>query len=198
MQFFRRLQRKDRKTLLYKKYIILGVLLALCGCGFEPLYVEKKHNNMWYYGGDFDTSITSEMSQVSIQPISERFGQVTRNELMDLLTPKGAPKQPKYRLFVNLSNKTVSDQALRSDITATRKMVKYKVRYYMTEGTERVLEGDSIAYVSYDILANPYSTTMAQKKGDEDAAKIIANDIALRLGAYFHSMITNRGNPHDF
>lgn len=64
-------------------------------------------------------------------------------------------------------------------------MVRYKVGYYMTEGTEQVLKGDSIAYVSYDILANPYSTTMAQKKGDEDAAKIIANDIALRLGCLF-------------
>lgn len=153
---------------------------------------------MWYYGGDFDTSISQEMAQVSIEPISQRFGQVMRNELLDLLTPKGAPKQPKYRLYVNLSNKSVSDQALRSDITATRKMVKYRVRYYMVEGTEKVLSGDSIAYVSYDILANPYSTTMAQKKGDEDAAKIIANDIALRLGAYFHSTMTNRGNPHDF
>lgn len=153
---------------------------------------------MWYYGGDFDTSISQEMAQVSIEPISQRFGQVMRNELLDLLTPKGAPKQPKYRLYVSLSSKNVSDQALRSDITATRKMVKYRVRYYMVEGTEKVLSGDSIAYVSYDILANPYSTTMAQKKGDEDAAKIIANDIALRLGAYFHSTMTNRGNPHDF
>lgn len=153
---------------------------------------------MWYYGGDFDTSISQEMAQVSIEPISQRFGQIMRNELLDLLTPKGAPKQPKYRLYVSLSSKNVSDQALRSDITATRKMVKYRVRYYMVEGTEKVLSGDSIAYVSYDILANPYSTTTAQKKGDEDAAKIIANDIALRLGAYFHSTMTNRGNPHDF
>ena len=40
-----------------------------------------------------------------------------------------------------------------------------------------MLKGDSIAYVSYDILANPYSTTMAQKKGDEDAAKIIATTL---------------------
>ncbi len=153
---------------------------------------------MWYYGGDFDTSISQEMSQVSIEPISQRFGQIMRNELIDLLTPKGTPKNPKYRLFVSLAQKRISDQALRSDITATRKMVRYKVRYFMTEGTEQVLKGDSIAYVSYDILANPYSTTTAQKKGDEDAAKIIANDIALRLGAYFHSKITSRGNPNDF
>lgn len=181
-----------------QKLCLFGMLIALCACGFEPLYVEKKHDNMWYYGGDFDTSISQEMSQISVEPIADRFGQVMRNELLDLLTPKGTPKNPKYRLFASLASKTVSDQALRSDITATRKMVKYKVKYYMTENGERLFTSDSIAYVSYDILANPYSTTMAQKKGDEDAAKIIANDIALRIGAYFHSMLTKRGNPDEY
>ena len=68
----------------------------------------------------------------------------------------------------------------------------------MTEGDKRLFTGDCVAYVSYDILANPYSTTMAQKKGDENAAKIIANDIALRIGAYFHSTLTKRGNPDEY
>lgn len=180
----------------FKRYMLF-LPFILCSCGFQPLYVEKKHDNMWYYGGDFDTSISDEMAKISIEPISQRFGQIMRNELLDLLTPKGAPKTPEYRLFVNLASKTVSDQALRSDITATRKMVRYKVSYYMMAGTEQVLKGDSIAYASYDILANPYSTTMAQKKGDENAAKIIANDIALRIGAYFHRKITSGDAPDD-
>ncbi len=55
------------------------------------------------------------------------------------------------------------------------------------------LLGDSIAYVSYDILANPYSTTFAKKKTQTDAAKIIANDITLRIGAYFHARF-KKGN----
>ncbi len=177
---------------------MLFLPFILCGCGFQPLYVEKKHDNMWYYGGDFDASINDEMAKISIAPISQRFGQVMRNELLDLLTPKGAPKTPEYRLFVNLTGKTVSDQALRSDITATRKMVRYKVSYYMMKESEQILKGDSIAYVSYDILANPYSTTIAQKKGDENAAKIIANDIALRIGAYFHRKMINGDAPDDF
>jgi len=176
-------------------YILLPVILA--ACGFEPLYVEKKQSNGWYFDGDFDTSITQEMAAIKIEPISGRFGQIMRNNLIDLLTPERIPSRPKYRLFVSLAGKTVSDQALRSDITATRKMVRYKVSYYMMKDTEKLLQGDSIAYVSYDILANPYSTTMAQKKGDTDAARIIADDIALRLGAYFHSIATSRGNPND-
>lgn len=184
--------------MLLKKIVCIVLLATVAACGFEPLYVEKKHNNRWYFDGDFDTSITQEMAAIKVEPVSGRFGQMMRNNLIDLLTPERMPAQPKYRLFVILAGKTVSDQALRSDITATRKMVRYKVQYYMTKGTERLVQGDSIAYVSYDILANPYSTTMAQKKGDTDAARIIADDIALRLGAYFHSIATKRGNPNDF
>ena len=183
--------------MLRKKGIVLLALLT-AACGFEPLYVEKKHDNAWYFDGEFDTSISQEMAKVKVQPISDRFGQMLRNDLIDLLSPKGQPAQPKYRLYVRLTQKQETDQALRSDITATRKMVKYKVAYYVMSGTEKLLEGDSIAYTSYDILANPYSTTMARKKGDEDAARIIANDISLRLGAYFHGIGTIQGKADDF
>ena len=167
-------------------------------CGFEPLYVERKGENKWYFDGSFDSSISQEMAKVKVMPIKDRFGQMMRNNLIDLLSPKGQPQSPKYRLFVTLDSKIETDQALRSDITATHKMVKYTVSYYMTENEKRIMNGDSVAYTGYDILANPYSTVIAKKKGDEDVAKIIANDISLRLGAYFHSIATKRGNPDDF
>ncbi len=96
-------------------YIVLFATILLYGCGFEPLYVEKKEAGSWYYGSNFDSSISEEMSQVKIQPIADRFGQIMRNELLDLLTPRGVPKEPKYRLFVTLRGKLVSDQALRSE-----------------------------------------------------------------------------------
>lgn len=37
-----------------------------------------------------------------------------------------------------------------------------------------------------------------QKKTETDAAKIVADDIALRLGAYFHTKFSNKGNLDDF
>ena len=88
---------------------------------------------------------------------------------------------------MELLDKSVTQQALRRDITATSERVIYKVGYQLLQNSDVLVSGDSVAYVSYDILANPYSTTMAQKKTETDAAKIIADDIALRLGAYFHS-----------
>lgn len=176
-----------------KKYIlvILG-LLFISGCGFEPLYVQRDTMSSWYFGGQIDTSISAEMALVKIEPIADRFGQQVRNSLLDLLTPKGAPKDPKYRLKAKLLRKSVTQQAMRRDITATSERVEYVMGYELWQGSNVVLKSSSVAYVSYDIMANPYSTTMAQKKTETDAAKIIANDIVLRIGAYFHKL-QNRG-----
>ncbi|MDR1693874.1 MAG: hypothetical protein LBR70_01585 [Lactobacillaceae bacterium] len=170
-------------------FALLVMTVFISACGFKPLYVEKKTEGKWYFGNEFDISINSEMEKVKVEPISDKFGQELRNGLVDILTPKGIPDFPVYRLHINLAEENVQRQALRKDITATRERVMYRVNYYMTSGGEELLRGDSIAYTSYDVMANPYSTTMAQKKSEADAAKIIANDISLRVGAYFHAKL---------
>lgn len=176
------------------------LLLTIAGCGFEPLYVERKSDEKWYYKGEFDTSISDEIAQIKIEPIADRLGQLIRNDLLDNLTPKGIPSKPKYRLEVFNIKKSVTEQAMRDDITATREKVRYTVQYrlFNANDNKEVVSGNSIAYLGYDIMANPYSTTYAQKKIEKDAAKILANDISLRMGAYFHSSLTKRGNPNEF
>ena len=174
--------------------------MSLTACGFEPLYVERKSGEKWYYKGEFDTSISDEIARIKIEPIVDRIGQMVRNDLLDSLTPKGVSENPKYRLEVFNIQKDITEQAMRDDITATREKVRYMVDYRLSDiatGDELVV-GNSIAYLGYDIMANPYSTTFAQKKIEKDAAKIIANDISLRMGAYFHSSLTKRGNPNEF
>lgn len=172
----------------------------ITACGFEPLYVERKSAEKWYYKGEFDTSISEEIAQIKVEPIADRIGQLIRNDLLDNLTPKGIPSKPKYRLEVFDIKKDVTEQAMRDDITATREKIRYTVNYRLIniENNDELVYGNSIAHLGYDILANPYSTTFAQKKIEKDAAKIIANDISLRMGAYFHSSLTKRGNPNEF
>ncbi len=169
--------------------VFLGLFLA--SCGFQPLYVQHKSGS-WYSNKNYDTSITDEMSQIKISSIKDRFGQQLRNELLDLITPKGVPQNPKYRLDAKLAKKNVVQQAMRDDVTATNERIEYIVEYQLYSGSEKLISGNSIAFVSYDILSNPYSTTIAQKKAETDASKIIANDIALRIGAYFHSQTVNK------
>ena len=167
---------------------ILSLVFIIISCGFQPLYVQHKSGN-WYSDSNYDLSISNEMSQIKILPIADRFGQQLRNELLDILTPKGAPQHAKYRLSIKLSDKTTTQQAMRDDVTATSERIEYRVEYTLAEETTKLVSGDSIAFVSYDILSNPYSTTMAQKKAETDASRIIANDIALRIGAYFHTQL---------
>lgn len=186
--------------MLYDRRIFTFLLiLFLCGCGFEPLYVEKKTSSEWYYDNEFDTGIQEEMALVKVELIQDRIGQLIRNDLLDKLTPKGQPKEPKYYLKVTDIQKEEIDQALRNDITATRKKVIYTISYVLkNKEHETLITGSSVAYLGYDILRDPYSTTFAQKKLEKNAAKIVANDISLRLGAYFHSLQTKRGNPDEY
>ena len=167
-------------------FLILALIITLSGCGFKPLYIQNSENN-FYTGINQNRSIVNELAQIKITPVSDRFGQQLRNKLLDLLTPKGVPTKAKYRLEIVLEDKIVSQQAMRNDVTATSERIDYVVQYKLYQGSQELVSGDSFAFVSYNILNNPYSTTMSQKKSEENAANIIANDITLRLGAYFHS-----------
>ena len=171
-----------------KVALSLVLFLFVAACGFEPLYVQKtSEHDKWYFDGDFDNYVTDQMSQVKVIAHGGRLGQMVKNELLDLMTPRGVPAKPKYYLYITPDQESEYDQALRNDITATRKRIDYRVQYYMTENSEQVVKGNAVSYVSYDILDNPYSTVISRKKVEKDAAKIMANDIALRLGAFFNA-----------
>lgn len=173
--------------------------LTISGCGFEPLYVEKTSgDDIWYYNNQFDTDITRQMAKIKVVAVSDRIGQLIRNELIDIISPQGTPKNAEYFLKIEPINSRTTQQALRNDITATREKVKYTVNYSLwNKKSGHLVSGTSVVYLSYDLLDNPYSTTTDKKKIEKDGAKIIANDISLRLGAYFHSVKTKRGNPNE-
>jgi len=173
-----------KKSCLY----VVGLVLLISACGFKPLYVQKTSSeDKWYFDGDFDNYVADQMAQIKIIVSGERLGQLIKTDLLDLLTPRGVPENPKYFLYVNPLKEKEYDQALRSDITATRKRIDYKVEYYLMENSERVMRGNTVSFVSYDILDNPYAMVTSRKKVQRDAAKIMANDIALRLGAFFNA-----------
>ena len=171
-----------------KFFLGLVCLFFTASCGFSPLYVQKTStDDKWYFDGDFDDYVSDQMAQIKIIASGERLGQLIRTDLQDLLTPRGVPQKPKYYLYVDPLDTHEYDQALRRDTTATRKRIDYRVNYYMTENSNKVMRGNTVSYVSYDILDNPYSTVLARKKVESDAAKMMANDIALRLGAFFNA-----------
>jgi LPS-assembly lipoprotein len=187
--------------LQHKKTFVALAILTLCiaACGFEPLYVEKTSGDgLWYYNNEFDTDIVYEMSQIKVEGATDRIGQLVKNQLMDNLTPHGVPQHAKYFLKLEPISSKRKEQALRDDITATREKVKYTIKYSLwSKEKGSLVSGKSWVFLSYDLLDNPYSTTMDKKKVEEDGAKILANDISLRIGAYFHSVKTKRGSTDE-
>jgi len=183
-----------------KIFAVAATTACLAACGFEPLYVEKTAgDDLWYYNNQFNTDIVREMAQIKVEAVSDRIGQMIKNELIDTFNSKGTPKKAKYFLRIQPIGKTTTQQALRDDITATREKVKYSVRYSLwSRESGHLVSGDTWVFLSYDLLDNPYSTTMDKKKVEKDGAKILANDISLRIAAYFHSKKTKRGNPDEF
>jgi hypothetical protein len=176
------------------------LICGLSACGFEPLYVEKTGgDDLWYYNNQYDADIVKQMAQIKINAAGGRMGQLIKNELIDMFNPYGAPKNSEYFLKIHAPVSQTVQQALRDDITATREKVTYTVNYELWSNTKgKLISGDSSTILSYDLLDNPYTTTMDKKKIEKDGAKIIANDIALRIGAYFHSVNTKVGNPDEF
>src|SRR5215813_3283667 len=79
---------------------LLGVVfglcaaLALCGCGFEPLYAT----------GVTPEGMSTYFGQVYVDTIPGRQGVHLRNQLMDALTPAGTPGAAAYRLTINLED----------------------------------------------------------------------------------------------
>ncbi len=185
-----------------KKEIFTAVFMicSLSACGFEPLYVEKTGgDDLWYYNNQYNADIVKEMAQIKITAAGGRMGQLIKNELIDTFNPYGAPKNSEYFLKIQAPVSQTVQQALRDDITATREKVTYTVTYELWSNKKgKLVGGSSSTILSYDLLDNPYSTTMDKKKIEKDGAKIIANDIALRIGAYFHSVNTKVSGPDEF
>ena len=182
-----------------KKIFVLFMTLGVAACGFKPLYVEKTSgNNFWYYNNEYNSEIVQEMSKIKVETVSDRIGQLVKNELIDIFTPLGVPKKAEYFLKIKPIDTRRSEQALRDDITATREKVQYTVEYSLWSKEKGELFTDSARIsLSYDLLDNPYSTTMDKKKIEKDGAKILADDMALRIGAFFHSLKSNDGNPDE-
>ena len=157
-----------------------AALVALAGCGFKPLYGEN--------GATGSPGVQSWLSQVSINPIRSRTGQILRNELIDRMNPRGQPGGgASYSLVIRL-NATKQELGIRRDETATRANLILTANFEMTERSSGavILRGISRSITSYNILDNEYSTLVAERNAQARGADQLAQDITTRLALYFN------------
>jgi LPS-assembly lipoprotein len=155
---------------------VATMVTVLGGCGFHPLYGQNAANR----------DVPADFSSIAIAPIPDRLGQELRNDLLDLLTPRGRTTNPVFRLNVSVKEQ-ISELAIDSSGLATRANLRLDANYSLVkEDTgQSLMTGKSLAVSSYNLVSADFSNLTAQDDARSRAALRIAREIRARLGAFF-------------
>jgi LPS-assembly lipoprotein len=155
---------------------VATTVTVLGGCGFHPLYGQSAATR----------DVPADFSSISVALIPDRLGQELRNDLLDLLTPRGRATNPVFRLNVSVEEE-ISELAIDSSGLATRANLRLDATYSLVkEDTgQAVMTGKSLAVSSYNLVAADFSNLTAQDDARSRAALRIAREIRARLGAFF-------------
>jgi LPS-assembly lipoprotein len=170
------------------RHLLMAALLALSGCGFEPLY------------GDSGSATQADLSRVRIAAIQDapdpfgrnapvaRGAQELRNFLLDRVTPRGGARAPLYELRVSLTE-AKSVLGIRSDESATRATLNLAAGFSLVrlDNNQVMLQSSARSEVSYNILRNEFATISvesdARRRGARELSEAIAHQVANALGA---------------
>ena len=161
---------------------IAGMLLQ--GCGFTPLYADNEH-----------LGVSSTLSTIFVDPISDRVGYELRNDLLDRLDSSGSAQNAQYhlRLYLNELDEPVVFQP---NTSITRFNYTLTAHYDLVpkNGTAAVKSGDVTAFAAYNVAAAPYlfSTVAAQRDAKNRAAADIAERIRIELAVFLRQVADTR------
>jgi LPS-assembly lipoprotein len=154
--------------------LVLVSLLA-SGCSYRPLYG----------GGAEGKGVAVALSGIAIDEQRSRAGQIVRNNLISSFGNGGVSQ---FVLRLVPDEKTIE---LSSNSTQKLERLRYRlnVKYELADAKsgETLHAGTSFSNVSYDAVQQPISDLRAAENAKERAAREVAEDIRLRLAAFFSS-----------
>ena len=161
------------------------VVMALTACGFEPLYGDRGAR----------PGAVSQLAAVEVAPIPERIGQVLRNDLLDLISPFGAPAQPNYRLEVRLDFDR-EGLGFRPDEAITRINLRLGASYRLVvpDSGETVFSDVARSAVSYNVVQSDFANLNAERDAERRAAHMIGEEISARIGLFLTSQAEAAGD----
>ena len=158
--------------------IVLGLGLALSGCGFKPLYGTNT----------VDSTVAADLSSVNIQPAGTRIGQQVRNNLISTMLTRNNGGQKLYRLELN-PTESEADIFVQEDSDVNRRNYTLRVTYslYQAGSNRLVNNGKVFSIVAYDRVEAEFANLRTLKSAKEQASRVVADDIRTALAAYFSS-----------
>ena len=153
---------------------LLFLMPFLAGCGFQPLY-----------GGSAKSDVRANLAAVEVGTIRDRIGQQLRNELVRRFHPDGRPRNPSYRLQIDL-NINKRELAVKRTEIPTRTNLRITARYTLRKNMDgkTLIQGTTRITTSYDILTDDFATLAAEADARRRGVRELADEITNRLAAY--------------
>ncbi len=155
--------------------LALMLLLALGGCGLQPVY-----------SGGARGVAASTLGDIDVAPIPERAGYLVRTALRERLGGSGSA--PRFRLEVELSDEILGF-GLRGDNSISRERRTLRARYRLVSvATGAVLIDDTVGSdAGIDRVSSDYAVVAAETTALERLSTEVARQISARLAQAAHA-----------
>ncbi len=161
---------------MFRKYLVITLLLFLSACGWRPLYL------------DFDEG-NAQTARVEVLPVPNYEGRLLTQQLKDNLNPSNFDVPKLYTLSVVVAEQVNSDQGILADNTSTRATMTIRANFALKDKKSGalLLQNSVFSTASYNILMTPYSTVTAKQQTKQRLLNVIAGQISNHIAAYFQS-----------
>lgn len=148
-------------------YLILALLL-LESCAFQVIYKDEFD----------DKSMAHQLASIKIKKERNQLAQNLKNNVSDVFNPDFIVTEPKYFLEMTLTSNIALTYTNASGGSGRNK-VTLKVHYILKniKTAQKISEGNTEAYDSYDVSSNRYATYTAEEYIKENLTKVIAQNI---------------------
>lgn len=170
------------------KLIQLSILLGLTtafvtGCGFEPMYGQSSATKA---PSSRATTVSTQLSDIAVDIIPDREGQILRNHLIDRLYRSGYPDTPIATLKVSKIAEARTELDLTKSSDATRAQLRLTATMKLSDPNGTILLTRSVQSVtSFNILGSEFATRVTEEAARESALSDLARQIELNLSLYY-------------
>lgn len=155
----------------------LAALMALTGCGLQPIYG----------GGASGNAAVQGLAAVEVAPMPGRAGWLMANALEDRLGA-GGRAAPQYRLDIRLDDR-LEGLGLLNDDTIGRERRTLRARYQLVDiaSGEILLDATAGSDAGIDVVSSEYATIAAEQTALERLADEVADQIVTSLSLSFRN-----------
>jgi len=154
-----------------KALIALALLVALGGCGLQPMYA-----------GGGSGAVAQGLAAIEVPAIEGRAGWLVRNALQERLAQSGSTATPRYRLDVLLDD-NLEGLGLLTGETIGRERRTLRARYQLVDlSTGRiVVDATAGSDAGIDVVSSEFATIAAEQTALENLSREVADRIVTRV-----------------